>query len=93
LKIKLTTASAALIGTLAFAQDAAPKTAPAASEILISNVGIFDGKSDKLSDSMNVLIQGNSIQKISAAPIATDRRADTVPNDGGGRTLMPGLAR
>ncbi len=40
---------------------------------------------------MNVLVRGNKIEKISATPIATDRRADTVPIDGGGRTLMPGL--
>lgn len=38
----------ALLGTLAFAQDAAPKTTPAASKILISNVRIFDGKSDSI---------------------------------------------
>jgi len=91
LKIKLITASAALLGAMAFAQEAPPKARPAASTILISNVRIFDGKSEKLSDSMNVLIQANRIQKISASPIATDRRADTVLIDGGGRTLMPGL--
>ena len=38
----------ALLGTLAFAQDAAPKTVPSASRILISNVRIFDGKSDSI---------------------------------------------
>jgi hypothetical protein len=48
LKIKLTTVSAALIGTLAFAQAAEPRTAPATSRILISNVRIFDGKIGKI---------------------------------------------
>ncbi len=39
----------------------------------------------------NVLVRGNKIERISAEPIPTDRRADTVLIDGGGRTLMPGL--
>jgi imidazolonepropionase-like amidohydrolase len=38
-----------------------------------------------------VLVRGNKIERISSTPIATDRRADTVLIDGGGRTLMPGL--
>src|SRR5262249_17358220 len=58
---------------------------------LFSNVRIFDGKSDKLSAPSNVLVRGNKLEKISAQPIPTDRRADTVIIDGGGRTLMPGL--
>src|SRR5215470_7649618 len=58
---------------------------------LFSNVRIFDGKSDKLSAPSNVLVRGNVIEKISDEPIPTDRRADTVLIDGGGRTLMPGL--
>jgi imidazolonepropionase-like amidohydrolase len=36
-------------------------------------------------------VRCNKIEKISAQPIATDRRADTVLIDGGGRTLMPGM--
>src|SRR6187200_1858526 len=58
---------------------------------LFSNVRIFDGKSDKLSAPSYVLVRGNVIEKISTTPISTDRRADTVLIDGGGRTLMPGL--
>ena len=58
---------------------------------LFSNVRIFDGKSDKLSAPSNVLVRGNVIEKISDKPSPTDRRADTVLIDGGGRTLMPGL--
>ncbi len=60
-------------------------------QVLFNNVRIFDGKSDKLTGAMNVLVRGNKIEKISAQPIPTDRRADTVLIDGGGRTLMPGL--
>jgi len=58
---------------------------------LFQNVRIFDGKSAALSGSSNVLVRGNKIEKISAQPIAIDRRADTRVIDGGGRTLMPGL--
>jgi imidazolonepropionase-like amidohydrolase len=58
---------------------------------LFQNVRIFDGKSAALSAPVNVLIRGNIIEKISAEAIATERRADTVLIDGGGRTLMPGL--
>ena len=38
-----------------------------------------------------MLVRGNKIERISAQPIPTDRRADTVIIAGGGRTLMPGL--
>ena len=59
--------------------------------ILFENVRIFDGKSDTLSASMNVLVRGNTIDKISKDPIATDLSANTKIIAGGGRTLMPGL--
>ena len=68
----------------ALAQSAEPATS-----ILFENVRIFDGKSDALSASMNVLIRGNRIEKISRDPIAADRATRTIPGDG--RTLMPGL--
>jgi imidazolonepropionase-like amidohydrolase len=58
---------------------------------VFQNVHIFDGKSGKLSGPSHVLVRGNKIERISSTPIATDRRADTVLIDGGGRTLMPGL--
>ena len=65
--------------------------APPPSVTLVQNVRIFDGKSSRLSGLSNVLIRGNRIERISVTPITTDRRADTVLIDGGGRTLMPGL--
>ncbi len=71
----------------AIAQTAA---APEAA-VLFTNVRIFDGKSEELSATSNVLVRGNTIAKISQEPIATDRRADTKIIDGAGRTLMPGL--
>jgi imidazolonepropionase-like amidohydrolase len=70
---------------LSFAQDA-PNAVT-----LFSNVRIFDGKSDTLSEPSHVLVRGNIIEKISTSPIPTDRRADTKLIDCGGRTLMPGL--
>jgi imidazolonepropionase-like amidohydrolase len=66
--------------------------APARDAItLFQNVRIFDGRSAVLSAPSHVLVRGNVIDRISAAPIAVDRRADTSIIDGGGRTLMPGL--
>ena len=58
---------------------------------LFENVRIFDGKSDQLSASMNVLVRGNTIAKISKDPIAIDGGASATIIAGGGRTLMPGL--
>lgn len=59
--------------------------------ILFDNVRIFDGKSDRLSGPMHVLVRGNTIAKISSEPIPTDRSAATLIINAGGRTLMPGL--
>jgi imidazolonepropionase-like amidohydrolase len=58
---------------------------------LFNNVRVFDGKGTSLSRPTNVLVRGNVIERISEAPIATDRMATTQIIDGGGRTLMPGL--
>jgi imidazolonepropionase-like amidohydrolase len=58
---------------------------------VFQNVRIFDGKGGQLSGPSHVLVRGNKIERISSTPIPTDRRADTVLIDGGGRTLMPGL--
>jgi imidazolonepropionase-like amidohydrolase len=59
---------------------------------VIENVRIFDGTHTSLSAPSNVLIRGNVIERISTAPIPTDRRADTKIITGGGRVLMPGLS-
>jgi imidazolonepropionase-like amidohydrolase len=88
--------SAAALGLVAAVnltgQEPAPAAAPAPARVtLFSNVRIFDGKSDTLSAPSHVLVRGNTIEKISTDPIPTDRRADTVVIDGGGKTLMPGL--
>ena len=49
---------------------------------------VFDGVSDKLSKTTNVLVEGNLIKQISTDPIMAD---GATVIDGGGRTLMPGL--
>jgi imidazolonepropionase-like amidohydrolase len=76
---------ACLVTAVACAQSSAQSTT------LFQNVRIFDGKNGELSPPSNVLVRGNVIERISTEPIPTDRRADTVLIQGGGRTLMPGL--
>src|SRR5512144_1012062 len=77
-----------LVGATAFAQ---PQSVEPSTPILFENVRIFDGKSDTSSAGMNVLVRGNTIDKISKDPIPSDLSAITKIIAGGGRTLMPGL--
>lgn len=58
--------------------------------ILINNVEIFNGK-DATTIKGNVLIEGNTITKVSASPIPTNRSANVQIIDGKGKFLMPGL--
>ena len=74
----------------------APGSAPPAAAIsggatLFQNVRIFDGKSAALSAPSNVLVRGNTIERISASPITVDANADVRVIAGNGRVLMPGL--
>ena len=62
-----------------------PKAKP---KTLITNVNVFDGKSEKLIQNAGVLIEGNLIKEVSAGKITAE--GATVIN-GGGRMLMPGL--
>jgi imidazolonepropionase-like amidohydrolase len=64
------------------AQDEAP------TQILFTNVNIFDGKTNGLARGMNVLVEGNLIKTILLSAISAP---DATVIDGGGRTLMPGL--
>jgi imidazolonepropionase-like amidohydrolase len=84
----LVSAVLCLVGATASAQ---PGSVEPYTLVLFENVRIFNGKSETLSEAMNVLVRGNAIDKISRDPIPTDRRADTRIIAGGGRTLMPGL--
>lgn len=58
---------------------------------VFENVRIFDGKSAQLSANTNVLVRGNTIEKISKDPIPIDGNSSAKIIAGGGRTLMPGL--
>ena len=66
----------------AVAQDEKPKP-----QVLITNVNIFDGFSDKLATGMSVLVEGNHIKEVGKS-IKAD---GATVIDGGGRTMTPGL--
>ncbi|MEV5648464.1 amidohydrolase family protein [Nocardia sp. NPDC052254] len=55
--------------------------------VLFGDVRVFDGRSDRLSESTDVLVTGKTITSIGEQPTGgTHRRIE-----GGGRVLMPGL--
>src|SRR5262245_31742757 len=70
---------------------AAVAQAPPSPAVVFENVRIFDGRSDRLSGSSNVLVIGNVIKTISSAPIADPPGTTVQRIRGNGRTLMPGL--
>ncbi len=92
--MKMSKAWAALL-LVAFLSTVLALAAPLAAEektpqqVLITNVNIFDGKSDALAEGMSVLVEGNLIKTISDGEIEV--RDDATAIDGGGGTLMPGL--
>ncbi len=63
--------------------------APEDSEVVFTNVRVFDGRSDSLSAPTTVVVRGNTIAAI--GPAAKPSRKDATVIDGRGRTLMPGL--
>jgi imidazolonepropionase-like amidohydrolase len=74
----------------------APGTAPfpttlAHGATLFQNVRIFDGKTAALSVPSNVLVRGNTIERISASPITVETNANVRVIGANGRVLMPGL--
>ncbi len=83
-----------IIGVIAGVLTITANTALAAEEAkpvartLIANARIFDGKSDRLTEPMSVLVEGNKITKI-ARSIAAPSDATVV--DARGRTLTPGI--
>jgi len=68
---------------------AASAAVTAGAVTLFQNVRIFDGKSAALSAPSNVLVRGNTIERISVNPITVDTNANVIA--GNGRVLMPGL--
>jgi imidazolonepropionase-like amidohydrolase len=90
-RVKITALAALLAASyLPNRTEAEPGPAGPPSTVLFQNVRIFDGKSAALSAPSNVLVRGNTIEKISTEPIALDN-ANITTIDGRGRTLMPGL--
>ncbi len=57
-------------------------------QVLFQDVRVFDGVSDSLSKTTNVLVEGNMITRVS--PDVTVSGGTII--DGGGRVLMPGLS-
>lgn len=58
--------------------------------VLISNVCIFSGQSEKTVKG-HVLIEGNRIKTVSEVPVQTEEGSDVTVIDGQGKFLMPGL--
>ena len=75
---------------------AAPGSVPTAPPVsgrptLFQNVRIFNGKTAALSPPSNVLVQGNTVERISAGPITVDSKVNVLVIAGDGHVLMPGL--
>jgi imidazolonepropionase-like amidohydrolase len=74
------------------APDSEGREAPVSGGVtLFQNVLIFDGKSAALSAPSNVLVRGNTIERISSSPITVDTKDNARVIAGDGRVLMPGL--
>ena len=77
------------LGICTLGQTQTPQAAGTAT--LFQNVRIFDGKSSTLSPPSNVLVKGNTIERISTSPMDAAAAGSATVIDGGGRVLMPGL--
>jgi imidazolonepropionase-like amidohydrolase len=91
LSIGLGQASLAQQEALELVPEVAPATSTAGGATLFQNVRIFDGKSAALSAPSNVLVRGNTIDRILASPATIEAGADVRIIDANGRVLMPGL--
>ena len=60
----------------------------ATKQILFKNINVFDGKSEKLINNINVLVAGNLIKGF-GKELDVNKGIKVI--DGGGRTLIPGL--
>jgi imidazolonepropionase-like amidohydrolase len=78
----------AIVMSVFLSMQIAAQEAEPAIKTLITDVNIFDGKSEKLIPGMSVLVEDNKIAKIAKSISATDV---TTVIDGGGRTLTPGF--
>lgn len=64
---------------------------PQPTGVLLENVRVFDGKSERLSPPANVLVVGNTIKTVSTAPVVPPPGTQLTTINGGERVLMPGL--
>jgi len=72
-----------LLATTAIAQDQLPP------QTLFTNVHVWDGTSEGITQRINVLVENNLIKKIRAD--ASDAHAEATVIDAPGKILMPGL--
>ncbi len=72
-------APALLVASLAVSPAARAQAPASTAPVLFENVRIFDGKGSTLSAASNVLIKGNVIERISAAPIRASSMAAAAP--------------
>lgn len=60
--------------------------------MIVRNVRVFNGTSDRTQDNVDVLIENSHVIAVSASPIAGDQSEGVVEVQGGGKFLMPGLS-
>ena len=60
--------------------------------MIVRNVRVFDGVSDRTQDNADVLVEGTHVVAVSSSPVAGDASDGVVEIDGRGRFLMPGLS-
>ncbi|PSN11409.1 hydrolase [filamentous cyanobacterium CCT1] len=80
-----------LMAQVSFAQNPGSSHNSQPTAILFENVRIFDGVSDNLSPSSNVLVIGNKIQTIDTQSLPMPADIGVTRISGEGRVLMPGL--
>ena len=60
--------------------------------MIIRNVRLFDGISDRTQDNVDILTEGAHVVAVSSSPVAGDSSDGVVEIDGRGKFLMPGLS-
>jgi imidazolonepropionase-like amidohydrolase len=60
--------------------------------MIIRNVRVFDGVSDKTLDNADVLVEGQHVVAVSTSRIGGDESDGVTEIDGAGKVLMPGLS-